>query len=242
MYIAELKGKLSPPIEHMEDILTSNIFSFFKYADRRIFLKTFLEVLGIYIKEDEAERAEFLFWPCYEDGTEPDVVIVVGDHYLLFEAKYHSDFGENQLMREVDGGKLAAKNKGKQFHLIAITADYSEPKWKFSRIYESVNFRWINWQQITNFLEIKLKSEIPDREFVEDLYALLKKKNLRLFDGFFNIFRKKPYALSRFIFFDYISSIHRGEFIGFLEVFANWRKIIKRHKTLFFIRSGNFTG
>jgi hypothetical protein len=39
MYIAELKGKLSLTDERKEDILTSNVFSFFKYSTRKVFLK-----------------------------------------------------------------------------------------------------------------------------------------------------------------------------------------------------------
>jgi len=45
MYLAELHGKLSQRIERMEDILTSNVFSFFKYSTREIFLKGYLNEL-----------------------------------------------------------------------------------------------------------------------------------------------------------------------------------------------------
>lgn len=41
MYMAELRGKLSEKAEKQEDILTSNVFSFFKYANRQIFLVKF---------------------------------------------------------------------------------------------------------------------------------------------------------------------------------------------------------
>ena len=34
MYLAEIHGKLSMENENKEDILTSNVFSFFKYANR----------------------------------------------------------------------------------------------------------------------------------------------------------------------------------------------------------------
>ena len=104
MYIAELRGKLSSQAELMEDVLTSNVFSFFKYANRKTFLKPFLNDLGFVISQEEARKAEFEFWPSYEDGTEPDVVVVVGNYYILFEAKYFSDFGPDQLKREADSG------------------------------------------------------------------------------------------------------------------------------------------
>ena len=196
MYIAELRGKLSLQIECMEDVLTSNVFSFFKYANKKAFLKTFLSELGFDITQEDAKKTEFLFWPSYEDGTEPDVVLVVGDYYILFEAKYFSDFGPDQLKREVRGGKLAAENLGKKFYLIAITADYSEPKEKFHDIRARTNFKWINWHFITSFLEKKVHKNIPDRQLAEDLYSLLIKKNLREFNSFF--------ILSFFIFIPFL--------------------------------------
>lgn len=234
MYVAELKGKLSSKVEHKEDILTSYVFSFFKYSDRKTFLKPFLNELGFKINNEDADDAEFIFWPCYEDGTEPDVVLIVGNYYILFEAKYFSDFGDDQLTREAEGGRLKARNAGKQFHLVAVTADYNEPIEKFYKIRAKANFQWINWQFITLFLEKKLQEAVPDRQFAEDLYSLLKKKNLRIYNGFFNLFLKKPISECRLAFFDYISAKHRGSFIGFLEAFAYWRYEIEKHKTLFF--------
>jgi len=79
MYLAELHGKLSSNIERMEDILTSNVFSFFKYSSRENFLTGYLNKLGFSISNQEADKAEFIFWPRFEENTEPDVVINVGD-------------------------------------------------------------------------------------------------------------------------------------------------------------------
>ena len=51
-----------------------------------------------------------MFWPILSKNTEPDLVIIVGDWYLLIEAKFNSDFGEetltraSQLDRELDEG------------------------------------------------------------------------------------------------------------------------------------------
>jgi hypothetical protein len=73
----------------MEDILTSNVFSFFKYARRDIFLKPYLEnVLGIPFTAEDLRETDFVFWPSYDDGTQPDLVMITGSYYLLFEAKY----------------------------------------------------------------------------------------------------------------------------------------------------------
>ena len=102
MYLAELHGKLPSRIERMEDILTSNVFSFFKYSTRHTFLKGYLEQLGFTISDQEAEYAEFIFWPRFEENTEPDLVIIVGNYYLVFEAKYHSGFGEETEKSNID--------------------------------------------------------------------------------------------------------------------------------------------
>jgi hypothetical protein len=83
MYIAELHGKLSIEKEKKEDILTSNVFSFFKYTDRDTFLYPFLEKLIPDISREDTEHAVFHFWPCYDDHTEPDLVIVT-DKYTSF--------------------------------------------------------------------------------------------------------------------------------------------------------------
>jgi len=160
MYLAELHGKLSSRLERMEDILTSNVFSFFKYSTRDIFLKGYLNTMGFDISEQEANRAEFIFWPRYEENTEPDLVIIVGDYYLLIEAKYFSDFGgetkktKSQLVREIKGGQLDANNYGKKFMIIAITADHFFKKDKFKIILQkySSDFKWTHCCPV-NFFE-----------------------------------------------------------------------------------------
>ena len=107
MYLAELHGKLSSRVERMEDILTSNVFSFFKYSSRDIFLKNYLNKLGFNISDQEAEEAEFRFWPIFEDGTEPDLVIIIGNYYLLIEAKYFSGFSEG--IKKDEGGGIGVR-------------------------------------------------------------------------------------------------------------------------------------
>ncbi|MDP2932277.1 MAG: hypothetical protein Q8O05_07280 [Chloroflexota bacterium] len=89
MYIAELSGKLSTKVEGREDILTSNVFSFFKYTERKVFLKSFLnKLLNLQVDDNDVDCAEFSFWPKFDDNTEPDLILVVGKYYLLFEAKF----------------------------------------------------------------------------------------------------------------------------------------------------------
>jgi len=244
MYLAELHGKLSSRVERMEDILTSNVFSFFKYSSRDIFLKNYLNKLGFNISDQEAEEAEFRFWPVFEDGTEPDLVIIVGDYYLLIEAKYFSGFSagteknESQLLRELKNGNLEAKNYDKKFNLITITADYYYKKDKFEVIPQEfrLRFKWTNWQSVSSFLDNILSSypniKGPERDFCLDLYNLLDKKHLRSFQ---NITYSGP-SLKDYssIFFNARTAKLRGDFIGFIESLSFTKGLKSVGKTVFF--------
>jgi len=150
MYLAELKGKLSSKLENMEDLLTSNVFSFFKYSNRKVYLRNLLKLIDIDTQNQELSNAIFIFWPIYENKTEPDLVIIVGDYYILIEAKYFSDFGDavdvdkKQINREITGGLIEAKSYNKKFKMIAITAHYNYPRYIFSSI-PSRNRGMITW-------------------------------------------------------------------------------------------------
>jgi hypothetical protein len=244
MYLAELRGKLSSRVERMEDILTSNVFSFFKYSTRTIFLKRYLNDLGFKVSDQDAEKAEFKFWPVFEDGTEPDLVIIVGKYYLLIEAKYFSGFGEktettdDQLIREIKGGQLEAKNYDKGFNLIAITADYYYKKYKFEVIPQKFrpHFKWTNWQWVSSFLDNILSSNPnikgPERDFCLDLYNLLDKKHLRSFQNItYNGPLLKDYSS---IFFDAKTAKLRGDFIGFIDSLSLAKGLKPVGKTVFF--------
>lgn len=246
MYLAELHGKLSPKTERLEDLLTSNVFSFFKYSDREVFLKEYLRMLGFSVSSKEAREAEFMFWPRYEQNTEPDLVIRVGKYYILVEAKYFSDFDEGnnnikpQLVREIECGSLDAKNYSQEFYLVAITADYYRKEHKFRvipRIFRS-NFKWTSWQKIASFLELSLEKNPninkKERDFALDLRDLLDRKNLRSFGGY-NCF-VTMHALSEHldnIFFEAITAIFRGGFIGFAKSLSYTREMRPLGKTLF---------
>jgi len=244
MYLAELHGKLSSRVERMEDILTSNVFSFFKYSSRDIFLKNYLNKLEFNISDQEAEEAEFRFWPVFEDGTEPDLVIIVGKYYLLIEAKYFSEFSEgtkkdeHQLLRELYIGELEAKNYDKEFNLIALTADYYYKKYKFEVIPQKYRpyFKWTNWQSVSSFLDNVLSSNPnikgPERDFSLDLYNLLDKKHLRSFQSItYSGPLLKNYSS---IFFNAKTAMLRGDFIGFIESLSLPKGLKPVGKTVFF--------
>ena len=238
MYFAELRGKLPSKMERMEDILTSNVFSFFKYSTREIFLKGYFSELGFSISDQEAKEAKFVFWPRFEENTEPDLVIIVGDYYLLIEAKYFSEFGgetektKAQLLRELEGGWLEAKNYGKDFNLIVITGDYYFKKEKFSIIPRRFisNFKWTNWQFVstfvTNLLETSKHIKKHERDFASDLCNLLDKKNLREFQSF-DLTYKQDFLLKEYasVFFEAKTAKFRGAFIGFMNSLLFDKKI-----------------
>jgi hypothetical protein len=231
MYQAELRGKLSSKDKRSEDLLTSNVFSFFKYANREIYLRDLLRLLGLEVTKNDLNGAEFKFWPSYDDRTEPDVVIIVGDYYILFEAKYTSGFGQamdkrqGQLERELAGGLHEARAYGKEFVPAAITAHSSRPFDVFADIPDEFadRFRWINWQSISSMLLTFLEggdNTTPNYEFASDLYYLLEDKRLRgfvSFDRFKDMYTFQP---SDYVFFAPESATFRGGYIGFQKALS----------------------
>ena len=246
MYLAELHGKLSQKTERMEDILTSNVFSFFKYSNREIFLKKYLKFLDFNVSTEEAEEAEFIFWPRYEENTEPDLIIMVGKYYILIEAKYFSDFSlgnkeiKSQIEREIENGSMDADNFDLKFHFVAITADYFYKEDKFSAIPKEFvsNFKWTNWQGVTSFLEETIESHPNlsswERNFTSDLFNLLNRKNLRSFHGLNKLSRENVKLKSYdSIFIETKTIKFRGDFIGFLESLSIEERFIPIKKVFF---------
>ncbi len=247
MYLAEIHGKLSMENENKEDILTSNVFSFFKYANREIFLFRLMKFLNLNVSSEDAAQAEFQFWPSYPDGTQPDLVILVGSYYLLIEAKFHSGFGEetlykkHQLLREIEGGEYEADGSKKTFKIIVVTGDYFFKTEIITSIPANhrAKLTWINWQKIA-LLIFNILEEMPDisvetRLFAEDLYKLLIKKKLRNYEGgnvLSNIERINPYE--RAIFFEFVTASYRGDFIGFQSSLGIMQQISSIPNSLFY--------
>lgn len=241
MYLAEIHGKLSAKLERKEDILTSNVFSFFKYSDRSKYLMSLIQEIGIEVSNEDLKKAEFIFWPKFDDRTEPDLVIIIGKYYLLFEAKYFSDFSIDQIKREIEGGMLESKNFGKDFYYIAITSDYYYMNEKFQDIIKLMgqeHFKWINWQTLCFILENNIKGEEEtDYYMASDLFQLMLKKNLRSFQGFENLTALKHLSKIDNVFFDSTSTRYRGDFMGFIEVLKVFDKITKLEGHIFYNRT-----
>jgi len=234
MYLAEIHGKLSSKLsaaERAEDILTSNMFSFLKYATRTVFLKAFLDRLGIEVSDADLRRAHFEFWPTYDDKTEPDVVIEVGPYYLLFEAKLEAGFERatlerrSQVRREIEGGLLSAQTLGKDFWYVAITKDSVIPPGLPADVPPHLRrcSKWINWQAVSAILQESIEQEAGDRRdllMAADLCTLLDRKRLR---GFISFSRLDASSLTRVpqrLFFAAEEAVYRGSFIGFQEALS----------------------
>lgn len=184
MFWAEIKGKTSLTSqraqERSEDILTSNVFSFLKYSNRDKYLKNVLALIGV---SDNANKVDLFFWLKYTERTEPDVVVITDNYYILFEAKYLSDLDLKQVKRETEIGVKVAKKMGKQFIYVAITNDYHFETNKFRIIKDYLNNakvknEWMNWSMIYDVVQ-KNKDDI----FASDFQEYLEFKGLRRFIG-----------------------------------------------------------
>lgn len=232
MYLAEIRGKLSAELERNEDILTSNVFSFFKYSNRCKYLMSLIQEIGIEVSNEDLRKAEFIFWPKFDDRTEPDLVIIIGKYYLLFEAKYFSDFSIDQIKREIEGGLLESKNLGKDFYYIAITSDYyyKNEKFKDIKLICQDHFKWINWQTLCFIIENNINGEDEtDYYMASDLFQLMLKKNLRNFQGFENLTAFKHLSKIDNVFFDSTSTKYRGDFFHWGDQ-MNKQKMVEQTK------------
>lgn len=240
MILAELHGKLSSKVKDMEDILTSNVFSFFKYS-KRSFLRDYLGSLGVKVTVQEADLAEFYFWPVYDNGTEPDLVIIVGQYYVLIEAKLFSGFAsetkdtKSQVQREIDSGMIEAKNLNKDFIYMTITNEYVTNNHKLNKYKDSsLEIISTNWQALSKFLfGIIKKKDKSDQKYLNDLYALLMKKKLRSYISINNLKSSLKSFNGKFIFFDWESS-QKEEFTGFSKGLKNLAPINLPRRNIFY--------
>lgn len=252
MYIAELRGKLSSDIECKEDVLTSNVFSFLKYAPRHIFLARFLNLLKIHCPEKDLRGAEFNFWISFDDGTEPDLVIIVGDYYVLIEAKYFSGFGQengliaHQLIREYENGLRASAFLNKKFVMATITADFFDKPFYLENIDPTIKreLLWVNWQSITKIIEDVLISEPLSKEtleFANDLFSLLQKKGFRNFIGIERLISNQPLIdVGPEFFFDLKTSNAMDIFQGFSGLYLENMSEAADQGVLFYGKNHSF--
>jgi hypothetical protein len=252
MYQAELKGKLPPSASDREDLLTSNVFSFLKYADRTAYLGEFLlRVAQLDIPPSQLRAVSFQFWPCLDDGTQPDVVIETETHYLLVEAKYHSGVAEEngnpagQLVRECDAGAMVAANRSKSFRRLLITDDSTPPSSLLSHIpaRHRAHAVWTNWQSVAALLLAHLEANgtaASNYLFARDLYDLLDYKHLRGFISFARLADIRAEPVSRHIFFAEETASFRGDFIGFAPALSILATVPAPPSTIFYATDSPF--
>jgi len=226
MFQVEIKNKLSSEIENKEDLLTSNVFSFLNYSRRVLYLKAFLNFFEISVSDEALEKAEFSFWPRLFHGTQPDVVIVVGNYYLLFEAKLCSDFAkgdhqtQDQISRELIAGKREAEQTNKQFIFVAITNHTCKPAYVFEQLtkMQTKLFRWMNWQSVYKIVYQILEhggETVSDHLFARDFLNYLSVKRLRGFYSFTELTDRYPFQNPATIFFDMAKTSYSDQFKGF---------------------------
>jgi hypothetical protein len=220
MYQAELHGKLSRSVVEAEDILTSNVFSFYVYSER-IHLQRLLAAVRVEVTPEEAQAAIFSFWPTISGDTEPDLVLQVGHYYILVEAKLHSGYGvadeadeKHQLLREARGGRAKAESVGRNFILLTVTDEPApcEGVYGVLKGQDHESWRWINWSSITHLLE----TGPPIGRMGDDLLALLGRKGLRRFDGFTDT-QDRLAQVQDYLFFD-SKTVRFGRFAGFANL------------------------
>jgi len=222
MIAAELHGKLLAGWLDQEDLLTAQVFGALNYGDRRL-LHRYLAMLGVEVCLDDAQRAEFEFWPAYPDGTEPDVVVRVGRWYLLFEAKLLSGFGRDpgrperdQLRRELREGRRAAQAEGLDFRLITVTREsWCDPGRYLELETERATWVFSNWQTVAATLMAVTAEELG--RVGADLLELLVRRGLRPFLGFRRLGAKRVEPTAQ-IFFDLRASVHTDMFRGFARL------------------------
>ena len=250
MFAAELGGKLPAGVRQLEDILTSYVFGFLRYSARSVYLSGFLnEVIGLEVTDDQARAAEFRFWPTLPDRTEPDVVLVVGSYYVLFEAKLFAPFDPGnetrlpQLVREANAGLADASRDGKSFVFVAVTNDSCFPRDRFAAIGgTSQSILWVNWQSISQMILRVLEEQgpaAPDHEFARDLVELLDARHLRGYRGFQEIPLPTLPLQRGPLFLQSDTMDYRGDFLGYPAALMRAATPNPVPSTLFFKR-GHF--
>ena len=211
-----------------EDVLTSNVFGILKNIDITIF-NALLREAGIEALHGEPE---FIFWPRYEDNTEPDLIVKTPTQYLIIEVKYLSDFdkGTNdkfpQLLREIYGAQKDRSSSDQQIIFLGITREetinwttkiflkptYSDELKKYEPI-----LHHLSWKKIYETLYQQLKVHQQEKEhtvskaFLADLVAYLETKEIGYIQENYREGKRQ---------FEYIFGQESHELVDFLEKYG----------------------
>jgi len=147
MLLAQLHRKIPVQFEGMEDVLTSSVFSLFKYLPGEIarsYLAEWARIPSLSgpLQVDVWPRfptppgfqrpgglAEEDEDPVMRGDTEPDVLITTREWVILIEAKYRSPLDKHfdQLGREFAVGHQLAKETGRRLRLVVLTGHTLQP-------------------------------------------------------------------------------------------------------------------
>jgi len=202
----------------MEDLLTSNVFGMFSYLEPHQGLLQFVETArslgGVPLPRlAEVDTARFEFWRWLEkDGVcaQPDVLIEMkmtnGDRQvLLVESKYRSGKSSvvtteetmltDQLAREMFLLRAYAKESGKDYALLYVTAHTKMPK---NEIHEAIDelereeaglpdgdkFYWTSWRELPRVLAPVIPSlDVLGGAMLSDLIIIIQRMELVYFSG-----------------------------------------------------------
>lgn len=178
-------------IERSEDVLTSNVFGTIKNVApnvmNEILQKAQLPEIGAWT------ATSWKFWPRFEDGTIPDILIETDSHLLVVEVKYHSGFGRAtataapQIIRELRGGLERAK-PGQTVAYLTVTIDpisnleaeiEKEFHAEFANLCEKVAIGNITWLEVSrSVLAPPGQIDNVTDNFLGDLHRYLEEKEL----------------------------------------------------------------
>jgi hypothetical protein len=209
----------------MEDVLTSSVFALLRYLPRSLASYLLTRWADVPFQPDPPAVD---FWPQYSTPagfgiflgsadqeeipdrgeTEPDVVIRTDEWLIFVEVKYrsHLDPAYDQLARELAIGHRLAKEEGRRFRLLVVTADVLRPRpggqelvvgtqRALARVRDAGGdvttemiaavppaLRWISWQRV--YRSLARTASRPDvsphhRRLLEDTRALLELRGLR---------------------------------------------------------------
>lgn len=171
-----------------EDILTCSVFGALEILDSSKFLVPILQKCGAWPSGlDYPTGFLFEYWKSVGKRT-PDVIIRSNMMLIFVECKLGSPVDVQQLVEEYEDGIVL----GKDFKLILVTADNSQPEAidranaELKRLRsEEPQLKWISWQQIYAAMKEKIEScGAVEKKLVQDVLSLLKSKGLSVFERF----------------------------------------------------------
>ncbi|MBK8396194.1 MAG: hypothetical protein IPL26_13280 [Leptospiraceae bacterium] len=209
--IFELRDKIprNSSFLNSEDVLTSNIFGTLRYFSNQNILISFLNK-SINMEGKKLEIAinsnfNIEFWKKYKKQSEnfydePDLVLIDKNNVILIECKYHSFIYDesyilenkkiysNQIIRySVILNRNEFNNKNK--YIIFLSNDSVFPTQIMADSKSKINnadLYWLSWHKLFGILNKENAGFLSEGEQIirKDLLNFLKKRNLKVFDGF----------------------------------------------------------